>query len=360
MLRIAGFLFFLMALVACSTGDNSDTLPSATGKSGDIIILMDSLQWKGELRKQLRQVFESEVPGIPRDEPRFKVIWVHPNKSIKLLTQIRNLVYVFTLDQKSVGTRVITENLSPETIDKIKSDTSFYLVNRKNEYSRGQEVMYLFGNTKEELLHHLKRDGQQIQDFFNNVERQRMIAALANVKATQSLTQTLNKQYGITIQFPAGFKIADQQTDFLWLRTPGAEIDKNFFMARKPYESEYQLLPDSLIAWRESICRHYIFEDPEQPESYITTERSIPFKPVLARQVNVNKKFAMELRGLWRTNTRTMGGPFISYTFVNEKDNHLYYLEGFIYSPGKNQRELVREMEAIAFTFDTYVPAKKE
>jgi hypothetical protein len=352
MSRILVFIFFLSVLLGCSPADRSETLPSATGKSGDMIILMDSLQWKSDLGKQLRQIFESEVPGIPRDEPRFKVIWVHPNKKIKLLTQIRNLVYVFTLDQATAGTRVITENLSAETIDKIKSDTSFYLVNRKNEYSRGQEVMYLFGNTREQLLHHLQRDGQKIQDFFNNLEKQRMVASMANIASTQPLTKTLQESFAITLKFPSGFKQADLQKDFAWMRSPGTEIDRNFFMARKPYESEYQLLPDSLLAWREAICRQYIFEDPDQPESYITTERAIPFKPVLAKQVSLNKKFAMELRGLWKTNTHTMGGPFIGYAFVNEADNHLYYLEGFVYSPGKDQRELIREMEAIAYTFE--------
>lgn len=354
MLRFILFFSLILFVFSCSTSsdDSGENLPIATGKSGDIIILMDSLQWKDQLGEEVRKIFAAEVNGLPNGEPMFNIIWVHPSKKIKLLTQIRNLVYVFTLDQAGSGTRAITDNLSKETISSIQSDTSFYLVNKKNEYSRGQEVMYLFGNTTPELIHHLQRDGQRIQDFFNNAEKQRMVTSIKKTNSTKIHSELLKKEYRVSLQFPAGFKLVQQEKDFIWFRSPEAEIDKNFFLARKPYESEYQLMPDSLIAWRGEICKKYLFEDPDVPESYLVTELAIPFIPVRARQVNFNGKFGMELRGLWRTNTKTMGGPFICYAFVNEVDNHIYYLEGFVYSPAKKQRELIREMESIAYTFE--------
>lgn len=356
MLRFLLFLFFGFFLFSCSSSSSEGdgrSLPAATGKSGDVIILMDSLQWKGALGDEVRKIFSQEVDGLPRNETMFNVIWVHPSKKIKLLTQIRNLVYVFALDQASAGTRTITDNLSPETLASIKTDTSFYIVNKKDEYTRGQEVMYLFGNTTAQLVHHLQRDGQRIQDFFNTTEKERMMASITKTSSTKIHTELLRKEYQVTLNFPAGFKLAQQEKNFIWFRSPEAEIDKNFFLARQPYTSEYQLLPDSILAWREKLCSTYIFEDPENPQSYITTERDIPFNPVRAKQVNFNGAFAMELKGLWKTNTKTMGGPFVCYAFVNPADNFLYYVEGFVYAPGKSQRELIREMQAIAHTFQS-------
>ena len=104
---------------------NSAYLPKATGKPGDIILIMDSVQWKGELGSELRKIFRKEVPGLPQKEPMFNLIWVHPSR-LKLLTQIRNLVYVFTLDQESTGSKILRRDFTPETLEKIKSDTSFY------------------------------------------------------------------------------------------------------------------------------------------------------------------------------------------------------------------------------------------
>jgi hypothetical protein len=130
-----------------------------------------------------------------------------------------------------------------------------------------------------------------------------------------------------------------------------AQVDKDVFITWKKYESAYQLLPDSIIAWRDNVASQYLFEDPDQPDSYLVTETSVPFRPVISKQVTINGHYAMELRGLWKTNTNTMGGPFISYTLVDEKAGLLYYIEGFAFSPGKPQRETIRELEAILWTF---------
>jgi hypothetical protein len=58
----------------------------------------------------------------------------------------------------------------------------------------------------------------------------------------------------------------------------------------------------------------------------------------------------MELRGLWKTNNNTMGGPFISHTRVNSKNGRVYYIEGFTFSPGREQREIIRRLEASLYT----------
>ena len=47
-----------------------------------------------------------------------------------------------------------------------------------------------------------------------------------------------------------------------------------------------------------------------------------------------------------------MGGPFVSYAMVDESTNRLYYIEAFLYSPGKPQRDLMRQLEVILKTFN--------
>ncbi len=41
---------------------------------------------------------------------------------------------------------------------------------------------------------------------------------------------------------------------------------------------------------------------------------------------------------------------------VDEKTNRLYYIEGFLYSPGKAQRDTMREIMAILNTFKVTGP----
>jgi hypothetical protein len=350
--RIVISIFFIVAVVACNThkNDNPNYLPKATGKPGDVIIIMDSLQWKGELGSAIRNIFRAEVPGLPQPEPMFNVIWAHPSR-LRLLTQIRNLVYVFTLDQNSPGSMSLRRQFTPETIAKIEQDTSFYRVTKEDEYSLGQQVMYLFGDTQENLINHLEREGQDIIDYFNTVERDRLTGNLMRTKGTLGLTSFLRNEQGIELRVPLGYKLADKQHDFVWMRQIEVNQDRDIIIAWKPYQRESQLLPDSILYWRDRIAAQYLFEDPEFPDSFLVTERLN--YPIRAAQVSFNGHYAIQMRALWRTNNFSMGGPYIGYALVDEKAGRLYYIEGFAYAPGKDKREIMRELDAILWTFRT-------
>jgi hypothetical protein len=161
----------------------------------------------------------------------------------------------------------------------------------------------------------------------------------------------MRKDFNCEMKVPFGYQLVMNEPDFLWVRQINPQDDKDIFIARKKYTSPEQFKKDSLIAFRDEVCRKNIFEDPERSDTYLLTETSIPYKPVITREINFNKKFAVEMRGLWRTNNLTMGGPFLGYAFVDEAQGLLYYIEGFTFSPGKDQREIMRELETILYTF---------
>jgi hypothetical protein len=73
---------------------------------------------------------------------------------------------------------------------------------------------------------------------------------------------------------------------------------------------------------------------------------------VFRKEINFKGRFAVQLRGLWKVNNYYMGGPFISYAMVDEGTNRLYYVEAFLYSPGEEQRDDLRELNTILKTFD--------
>jgi hypothetical protein len=348
-------IFCIVFLFSCKE-KNSEYLPKATGKPGEVVLIIDSLQWKGALGTELKKIFRAEVPGLPQDEPMFTVIWAHPAKNLNLLTQLKTLVYVFTLDQKSSGSKRLTSALSPETLKRIQSDTSFYLSTVKDEYAKGQEVMYLFGDTEENLIKHLSQNRKQLIDHFNKLERERLSSKIFST--TSGVSATLRKEQHVDMKIPATFQLANKKNNFVWVRQIDANQDKDVFITWKPYESEYQLLPDSVMAWRDKIAKDNLFEDPKNPISYLVIEKEDA--PVYAQQVNFNNKFAMEIRGLWRTNTRTMGGPFLGYALTDESRGLIYYIEGFAYAPGKDKREFMRELETILWTFKPLPTQEKQ
>jgi hypothetical protein len=240
-----------------------------------------------------------------------------------------------------------------ESLDKIKNDTSFFLTASKNRFAKNQEVMYLVGRTQSELLAKLKKNAAKIVAHFDKTEQERLTKSLFKSGQLKGVTELVRKNFGVEFRVPFGYQLVQHDSTFLWARQINPRDDKDVFIARKKYTSKDQLQLDSLIAFRNAICKKYLFGNPERPQSYLVTELGIPYKQVQARQVNFNGSYAVEMRGLWRTNTITMGGPFHSYSLVDETQGMLYYIEGFVYSPGREQRELLRELETILHTFKT-------
>lgn len=353
MIRTILFILTVAFLSACGqSGDrNPEYLPEATGSPGDIIVVMDSTQWRGALGAKVREVLSAEVKGLPREETLFNVIPVHPSQKIYLLTQVRNLMYVFTIDERTQGSNAILRTFTPETIADIESDTSFFVNTAENVHSRGQQVMYLFGKNEGLLIDKIADNSNKIVDFFNQAERERLKSTLFD-KASKQVTAFLREEQNFGLKIPYGYQLADKQDKFIWFRRMELDVDKNVWITWKPYESEYQLRPDSLLAWREEVARQHLFGDPEDRSSFVVTEMEVPFNPVVAKQTQLGGNFAMELKGLWRTNNKSMGGPFVSYAVVDQEQGRVYYLEGFVYSPSKSQRETMRQLETILQTFE--------
>lgn len=348
--RLLFFFASTLLLFACADKDGKN-LPPSSGRTGDIFLIMDSTQWKGPLGDVLDSLFNAEMVGLPRKESIFHIRWIDPRKLNFVLKQRRNLIFAVSLDQKTTGATLIKRTFTPESLEKIKSDPNLFSQNSQNLFAKNQEVLFLFSNTEEELIKKIRANGSRLIEYFNLRERERQTYALFKAGELKGIPQALRKDFNCEMRVPFGYQLVMNEPDFLWVRQINPQDDKDIFIARKKYISPDQFKKDSLIAFRDKICRKNIFEDPERLDTYLLTETSIPFKPVLTREINFNKKFAVEMRGLWRTNNLTMGGPFLAFAFVDEPQGYFYYIEGFTFSPGKDQREIMRELETILYTF---------
>jgi hypothetical protein len=91
-------------------------------------------------------------------------------------------------------------------------------------------------------------------------------------------------------------------------------------------------------------------KDIDKEELYMETQLELPPR---FKTLTFNGHYAKEMRGIWRYSDLSMGGSFVSYTFIDETTNRLYYLEGYVAAPGFDKRNLMREMEALVWTLKT-------
>lgn len=345
-------LLALIILSSCSDSKNTN-LPPSSGLTGDVFLIMDSTQWKGPLGTLLDSLFSAEMEGLPRAEPVYNIKWIDPRKLNFVLKQRRNLIFAVTLDQKTAGASQVKRLFTKESLDQIRANPDLFSQNAQNVFAKGQEVLYLFSTTENQLIQHVRKNGKKLIEYFDIRERERLNASLFKSKQVKGVSQVLIKDFQCDLKVPFGYQLVMNNEEFLWVRQINPKDDKDIFISRKKYTSEEQFKRDSLISWRDEICKKYLYGDPERSDTYLVTETNVDHKPVITREISFHKKFAIEMRGLWRTNHFVMGGPFVSYTMVDQPKGMIYYIEGFTFSPGKDQREIMRELETILYTFRT-------
>ncbi len=111
----------LIALTATTYScDEKDTskrlLVKASGTPGEILLVIDSVQWQGELGESIRETLQAYVPGVARPERLFTVRYIEPTLFNSVLNKARNLIFVATLDSKTKGGLTVRNYLSKNYI----------------------------------------------------------------------------------------------------------------------------------------------------------------------------------------------------------------------------------------------------
>lgn len=349
-------IFFAVFLFSCDSDKegkrDTSLLPKASGSPGELILVMDSSLYSDTVGKALRSVLRAEMVGLPREEPYFTMSQIEPGRMNNVLRTVRNLVFVMTLDNQSPGNKRVRQYFTKSSLERINKEPDLFMFADNDVYARGQKVLYLFSRSSENLTEKIIDNSEQIRNVFNTVERERLAEGLFKSKVLSGLSEILVDKHDFYVKIPFAYKVVENEKGFVWFRQMNDDNDKNIFVTYRPYFSEKQFTKEQIIALRDSIARQKLFEDPALPNTHLVTETGVPFKPVVTKEVNLNGLYAVETRGLWRTKQATMGGPFLSYTVVDENLGRLYYIEGFLYSPGKAQRELMRELEVVLRTFE--------
>jgi hypothetical protein len=65
---------------------------------------------------------------------------------------------------------------------------------------------------------------------------------------------------------------------------------------------------------------------------------------------NFPTKYAVKVDGLWRVENDFMGGPFVSYTFLDPKNNQVVTLFGYVYYPNHKKRDKLLQVESILYS----------
>lgn len=313
----AHFLLFLISLLFFSCKKQEEDLPrKATGKINTISVIIDDQLWNGEVGDRIRNKFASPVIGLPQEEPLF-TINQYPAK----------LMEGFMTDNR--------------TIIVVKKENKNQFIIKKDQYAAPQNVFHISGKTSDAILEIIEKNTPKIIKIIKETE----VAESQRIN-NQSLINPIiiKNKFQISLQVPSGYLYARQNSNFLWLKKEIISGNTNLLIYQVPISS---IKKDSnqianIVKMRDSIGNLYIRGT--EPDTQMITEDG--YAPYLFK-TKLNHKEAYETRGTWELKNDFMSGPFVNYAIVDKEHSRILVLEGFCYSPSKEERDLMHELESI-------------
>lgn len=311
------FLLLLISVLLFSCKKKDDDLPRKTkGKVNSISVIIDDQLWNGEIGDSIRNKFASAVIGLPQEEPLF-TINQYPVKLMEgFMTDNRNIIV-------------------------IKKGEKNKFVIRKDQYAAPQNVFHITGNTASDILTLIGNYTPEIIKIIRQTEIDEI--KKLNKKALLDPKIVANK-FQISIDIPSSYVYMVKEDNFIWLKKEIISGSTSLVIYQVPLKTirNEDNLVSNIIKTRDSIGNLYI-HGKELDTDMITEEAYAPY----FFKIKLDGKPAYEMKGTWELKNDFMSGPFVNYTIIDNENDRVLVLEGFCYSPSKEKRDMMLELEAI-------------
>lgn len=346
-------LVLTTGLMGC--GEVTTYKPRAIGPEGQLTVVIDSMQWNGQVGDALRQTLGSPIFTLPTPEPMFELnsSYLMSNQEFTVVKRRKNVVVVAPLSDTTMVAQFITNRLDEGALDMVRSGASA-VVPRENLWSRGQLVAYVTAATPDDLVGAIRERSEDLLYTFNKKTRERLQADMFEKGRQRDLEQQLMSQYDFAVNVQHDYIIAVDTTNFVWLRRIiSSESWRSLFVYFEEDANPNDLSPEWIYSRRDSLSKQYMEGN---VVGYVEIDQR---RPLTTENIDFLGKYGFEARGLWHmvVDTETgqepigMGGPFLSYAFYDEESGRNYLIDGMVFAPNYPKREFLRQLEVIAYTF---------
>lgn len=310
-------------------------LPSSGGKTLEMIVVADEELYKGELRDAIGKLFETAQEGLNQNEPLFDVIHLKTEGFIHsdMLQKHRNILIIdYKKGNPNKMYNEINRRVFPQAVYKLMVDNKDSLFSILTQFSPTIKKQF-YKNEHDRIFNAFKRD--------ENIQLTQQIQNTFDIKLTISSDFYLAKQSDIN---------KNGKNDFFWIRKETKNESYGIMIYKMPFTSQDLLKKEKIIDIRNQIAKQNI-PGPAK-DSYMGTEERFD---IYIDTVKINNIIAIEARGLWRLFGDFMGGPFVNYCFQNPTTKDFIMIDCFLYSPKKSKRDLLMQLESIAYSLNREV-----
>ena len=323
-------LFVLMTLLlfaASSCIDHNDGPKkdrSAGGTSEILVVTQNEEQWSGMIGDSIRNFFLQAQYGLPQPEAINKLAHVTVNGFNDMFKKHKCILIV-----------EINPNLKEAVVE-----------TGEDLWAAPQRVVKIVAPSRTAWCETFNKQKEAYKVMYDKVERARILSVLRPSNDVK-ITQRIKEKMGFNMIIPSGFFISKDEPDFMWIRK---ELEKNsfgIFIYTTPYKDTIQLERNNLISLRDHMMQRYVPGPAEG--SFMTTEKE--FVPPMLNYISTFPTgFAAEMRGMWCLVGDYMAGPFVSYTFPDNRTGNLVTLEGYVYYPNHDKRDDLLQVQSLIYS----------
>lgn len=321
----------LVAVIVSSCGSGMKNIStSSTGRNGEILVVSDRDLWRGDLKDTITNYFTECQYGLPQAEPRFTVFSIPSDEFNRILRPHRSILMVST--DKSLAEAKVTF--------------------AKDKWAEPQVVVKLMGPTRESIIEKFWQQRENISELFIESEYRRY-QKIAESMGEPSIPKKLQERYHFSMNFPNGYSISTMLDNFCWIRKEAKDFSHGVMVYSYDYTDTKQLDPKNILLVRDTITKAHIPGPTDS--SYMAVSHKV-YEPQ-SKVTEFLGNYCVETRGLWLVKNDFMGGPFVNYTFIDKARNKVFVLDGYVYAPRDNKRDMLRTVEAVLHTWKYIPPA---
>lgn len=302
----------------------SDKVRSIGNTSEVLVVLQNDLQKENQIGQVIREQLGQEQYGLTQIEPIFDLAFITVNNFSDMFKKHRNILIV--------------------NIDKQASATTVEAYTDK--WSSPQRVIRITSHSTAEFVEKFPEYTESIVEDYSEAERQRILSVFRPSSKNEVLSD-VRKIFNLDITIPQGFYVAKTEPGFMWIRKEVSAFSQGIVIISEPYFDKEQFSGQSIMARTNRELMQYIPGESEGTYMAITDEFIIPTHKQVEDFIS---EYAIETRGVWNVENDFMGGPYVSYTFVDPGTNEIVTIMGYVYQPNKKKRNLLRQLEAIIYS----------
>ncbi len=316
-------LFLLCIILFQSCSDMGETmLPPSNGKLSHVLVVMEKNKWKYAPGDTIRATLRHFYSGLPQEEPIFDVSQIPKEALSDIFRRNKN---------------IILANIS-QNVKKSSVKIAY------NRWASPQVIITIDAKNNAEFVKIYGKNSRKITEILLNTERERLVKTYTKLKE-KLISQRLIEKYGIDLSVPSGFQIYHDTLNFMWIRRESSRLSQVLLVWDYPYKDTADLTANRLVGMRDSMTIKFIPGPVDN--SFMTTEKRFTFD---FTEHTIKNKYIAEMRGLWKLEGYPMGGPFMSFSMVDEKRGKIITVDAFVYAGKQDKRNFIKQMEAILYS----------